>query len=159
MSDPVKIIRTPSRLEYTYTAGIATSRFLRGMAEGRIMGQRCPQCGKVYIPPRGSCSVCAVATEEEVELSNKGTVTTFCIVNIPSQGLSVPVPYVCADIMLDGADVPFMHIIQECPTEDVRMGMRVEAVWADPDKLQTSVESIRHFRPTGEPDAPYEGNA
>lgn len=159
MSDPVKIIRTPSRLEYTYTAGTATSRFLRGMAQGRIMGQRCPQCRKVYIPPRGSCPVCAVPTEEEVELSNKGTVTAFCIVNIPSQGLTVPVPYVCADITLDGADVPFMHIIQECPAEDVRMGMRVEAVWAAPDKLETSVESIRYFRPSGEPDTPYEERA
>jgi hypothetical protein len=152
VTEPVKIVRAPSRLEYTYTAGTATSRFLRGMAEGRIMGQRCPQCGKVYIPPRGSCPVCAVPTEEEVQLSNRGTVTTFCIVNIPSQGLSVPVPYVCADILLDGADVPFMHIIQECPTEDVRMGMRVEAVWVEPDQLQTSVESIRYFRPSGEPD-------
>lgn len=156
MTDPVKIIRTPIRLEYTYTAGIATSRFLRGMAEGRIMGQRCPQCRSVYIPPRGSCPVCAVPTEEEVQLSDKGTVTTFCIVNIPSQGLSVPVPYVCADILLDGADVPFMHIIQECPPEEVRMGMRVEAVWAPPSELAPSVESIRYFRPTGEPDAPFE---
>lgn len=156
MSDPVKIMRAPSRLEYRYTAGIAASRFLRGMAEGRIMGQRCPSCRKVYVPPRGSCSVCAVPTEEEVELSNRGTITTFCIVNIPSQGLTFPVPYVCADILLDGADVPFMHIIQECPTEDVRMGMRVEAVWEEPDKLQPSVESIRYFRPSGEPDAPSE---
>jgi hypothetical protein len=32
--------------------------------------------------------------------------------------------------------------------------MRVRAVWAD--KPVPSLESIKHFRPTGEPDAPFE---
>jgi len=159
VSDPVRIIRTPIRLEYTYTVGGATARFLRSMAEGRIVGQRCPECSKVYVPPRGSCSICAVPTDEEVQLSNRGTVTTFCIVNIPSQNLTFPVPYVCADILLDGADMPFMHIVQECPPEDVRMGMRVEAVWVGADQLRPSVESIRYFRPTDEPDMSLDGDS
>jgi uncharacterized protein len=45
MSDTVESIMTPIRLDYRYTAGRATQRFLLGMAEGRILGQRCPQCG------------------------------------------------------------------------------------------------------------------
>ena len=36
------------------------------------------------------------------------------------------------------------------------MGMRVEAVWVPPEERKPTLESIRHFRPTGEPDAPYE---
>ena len=38
-------------------------------------------------------------------------------------------PYVCAAVLLDGADIPFIHVMQECALEDVRMGMRVQAVW------------------------------
>ncbi len=90
MSASVDSIKTPIRLDYTYTAGRATTRFLRGMAEGRILGQRCPECRKVYVPPRGACPTCGVPTDEEVEVSGKGTVTTFCIVRIPSESLSVP---------------------------------------------------------------------
>ena len=52
---PVTSIKTPMRLEYRYSAGEATSRFLRGIAQGKILGQRCPSCKKVYVPPRGSC--------------------------------------------------------------------------------------------------------
>ena len=33
----------------------AESAYLRGLAEGRLIGQRCPACGKVYIPSRGVC--------------------------------------------------------------------------------------------------------
>jgi hypothetical protein len=39
------------------------------------------------------------------------------------------------------------------------MGMRVAAVWKPRDQWGTTVENIDHFRPTGEPDAPYESYA
>jgi len=155
-TEPVKSIRTPMDLRYEYYAGRAATRFLRGVEQGEIRGQRCPQCGKVYVPPRGACAACGVATDEEVEVSNKGTVTTYCVVNVPFYGQKIEIPYVSATILLDGADIGLMHLIQECEAKDVHMGMRVEAVWAPPEERQPTLESIRHFRPTGEPDAPYE---
>jgi uncharacterized OB-fold protein len=156
MSEPVTSIKTPIRLDYSYTAGRASTRFLRGMSEGRILGQRCPSCSKVYVPPRGSCPRCGVATQEEVAISGKGTVTTFCIVRIPSENLSVKPPYAAAHIKLDGADIPFFALIQECPFDQVRMGMRVEAVWAPREEWTASFGNIRYFRPLAEPDAPFD---
>jgi uncharacterized OB-fold protein len=153
---PLKGIVTPISLDYYITPGAATNRFLKGIMEGRLLGQRCPRCRKVYIPPRGSCATCAIPTEEEVELSNRGTITTFCIVNLPFYGQAVEIPYVCASIVLDGADLPFFSLIGEVPVEQVRMGMRVEAVWCEPSERKPTLESIKYFRPTGEPDAPYE---
>jgi hypothetical protein len=151
---PVTTVATPIRVEYEYTAGLAQSRFLRGIAEGRILGQRCPKCHKVYVPPRGSCPTDGVATTDEVELSHTGTVTTYCVVNVPFQGQSIEIPYICAQVLLDGANIAFMGLIQEIPTDQVRMGLRVEAVWAD--ELGPSMASIKYFRPSGEPDAAYE---
>ena len=149
-------VTSPVRLEYTVYPGRAQSRFFAGMAEGRLLGQRCPDCAKVYVPPRGSCPTCGVATDEEVHVSDRGIVTTFCIVNVPFMGQAVRPPYVCASILLDGADIPLFHLVQESAVEDVRMGMRVEAVWVPRAELAPTMESIRHFRPTGEPDAPYD---
>ncbi len=156
MSDTVESITTPIRLDYRYTAGRATERFLRGMAQGRILGQRCPSCGKVYVPPRGACPPCGVATRDEVEVTGKGTVTTFCIVRIPSESLSVPPPFACAHVLLDGADLPFFGLVYECPFDQVRMGMRVEAVWVPRAEMTASFENIKYFRPIDEPDAAYE---
>jgi hypothetical protein len=97
-----------------------------------------------------------VPTTDEVEVTGKGTVTTFCIVRIPSDVLSVPPPFTCAHVLLDGADLPFFALIQECPFDEVRMGMRVEAVWAPREELAATFESIRYFRPLDEPDASYD---
>ena len=154
MSEPVYGIKTPIRLEYTYSAGRARSRFLRALGERRIVGQRCPECGHVYVPPGGSCPTCGVPTQEEVELSPRGTITTFCIVNLPFYGQQITPPYVCASIHLDGADTTLFHLIQEIPAEEVRMGMRVEAVWRPDEEMEPSLETIQYFRPTGEPNAP-----
>lgn len=145
--EPVTTIRTPVRLEYDYVAGEAQSRFLRAIAEGRILGEPCPKCEKVYVPPRGSCPTCGVPTAGAVELSDKGEITTFCVVNLPFTGQQIQIPYVCASVLLDGADVPLFALIQEVPADQVRMGMRVEAVWVPPEERTTNLSSIKHFRP------------
>ena len=153
---PVTTLATPIRLDYLFSAGIAQSRNLAGLAEGKFIGQRCGVCHKVYVPSRGSCPVDGVPTDEAVELANTGTVTTYCVVNVPFAGQSIEIPYICAMVLLDGADISFMGLIQEIPTDEVRMGLRVEAVWVDPEDLGPTMASVRYFRPTGEPDADYE---
>src|SRR4051794_10719747 len=147
---------TPVELDYLYAASPEESAFYRGLAEGRILGQRCPTCQKVYVPPRSACPADGTPTNEEVELPAKGTVTTFCIVNVPFMGQKITPPYVSAYILLDGADIAFLHLILDIPAEEVRMGMRVEAVWKPREEWTTSIENISHFRPTGEPDADYD---
>ena len=153
---PVTTLATPIRLDFEFTPGVAQSRFLRGLARGKFLGQRCPRCRKVYVPSRGSCPTDGVPTSEDVELANVGTVTTYCVVNVPFAGQSIEIPYICAQILLDGANISFMGLLQEIPTEEVRMGLRVEAVWVDPDELGPTLASVKYFRPTGEPDADYE---
>ncbi|GCD89224.1 DNA-binding protein [Nocardioides sp. LS1] len=147
---------TPVSLDYQYAASPEESAFYRGLAEGRILGQRCPVCHQVYVPPRSACPVDGVATTDEVELADRGTVTTFCIVNVPFLGQRITPPYVSAYVLLDGADIAFLHLILDIPAEEVRMGMRVEAVWKPREEWGTTIENISHFRPTGEPDADYD---
>ena len=118
--EPVRSVRTPARLDYRYTPGLATSRFLRGIAERKILGERCPVCRKVYVPPRGACPTDGVPTEEQVELSHSGTVTSFCVVNVQFYGQGMEIPYVGANILLDGSDLSIMHLIQEVPADEVR---------------------------------------
>lgn len=154
--EQVTMLDTPIHVDYRFTAGLAQSRFLKGLSEGKFLGQRCPRCNKVYVPPRGSCPTDGVATTDEVELGHRGTVTTYCVVNVPFQGQSIEIPYICAQILLDGANLAFMGLIQEIPADQVRMGLRVEAVWVPPEELGPTMASVKYFRPSGEPDADYE---
>jgi uncharacterized protein len=158
-TEPVAMMTAPVRLHYQHTASPEESRFLRGLADGRLLAQRCPACGKVYIPPRGACPTDGVPTTDEVELPDHGIVTTFCVVNVDYPGQRVSAPYVAASVLLEGADIPFQHLILGCEPDEVRMGMRVRAEWKPREEWGTTLENIDHFRPTGEPDAPYQSFA
>ncbi|MGI5351032.1 Zn-ribbon domain-containing OB-fold protein [Streptomyces sp. CA-250714] len=149
-ADLVTGIVTEARLDYTYTPGRAQTRYLNALAEHRTLGERCPRCRKVYVPPRGACPTCGVPTGEQVEVGPRGTVTTFCVVNIKAKGLDIEVPYVYAHIALDGAGLALHGRIAGIPYDQVRMGLRVEPVWTEGGRYPD------HYRPTGEPDADYE---
>jgi uncharacterized protein len=157
--EPVTMITTPIALKYDHVASPGETASLLGLAEGRLVGQRCPACQKVYIPPRGACPTCGVPTAENVELPDTGIVTTFCVVNVPYPGQRVKPPYVAASVLLDGADIAIQHLILGCEPGEVRMGMRVRANWKPREEWGTTIENIHHFEPAGEPDAPYESYA
>ncbi|HWS38561.1 MAG TPA: OB-fold domain-containing protein, partial [Actinoplanes sp.] len=99
--EPVTIMTTPIRLHYTHTTSVEEDRYLRALAGGRIIGQRCPACRKVYVPPR-VCPADGVVPGEVVEVTDHGTVTTFCVVNVPFAGQRLTPPYVVAQVLLDG---------------------------------------------------------
>jgi len=74
-------------------------------------------------------------------------------VRIPAENLSVDPPFVAAHVLLDGADIPFFHVVHGCDPADVRMGMRVKAHWVPADQLGPTLRSIQYFEPIDEPDA------
>ncbi|MWA09176.1 Zn-ribbon domain-containing OB-fold protein [Streptomyces sp. BA2] len=149
-SDPVTGIVAAARLDYTYAPGRAQTAYIKALSDRKTVGERCPSCHKVYVPPRGACPTCGVATAERVEVGPRGTVTTYCIVNIKAKNLDIEVPYVYAHIALDGADLALHARIAGIPYDQVRMGLRVEPVWTEGARFPD------HYRPTGEPDADYD---
>ena len=152
----VKSIVTPTHLEYEYTASGAQAEFLHQIGQGRLVGQRCSECHKVICPPSGACARCGVSTSEWVDVADRGTVTTFCVVRVPSENIELKLPYCAANILLDGSDMPMIALLQECEPSQVRIGMRVEAVWRTREQWAPTFENIRYFRPSGEPDVPIE---
>jgi len=159
-ADPgISMTTTPIHLRYEHYASPEESRYLRALAQGRIIGQRCPSCRKVYVPPRGACPTCGVPTGDDVPVADTGTITTFCIVNVPFPGQRTKPPYVHAAVLLDGADIPFQHLILGCPAGEVRMGQRVRAVWRPREQWGPTPQNISHFEPTGEPDADFHSYA
>lgn len=154
--EPVTGMEAPIYLQYRFTAGRAPSRFLQALKQGRLTGQRCPGCRQVYIPPRGACPACGIATDEEVTLSNKATVQSFTIVYIPIPGNPIKPPYIVANLVPDGANISFIHLLSDCVNEEVHIGQRVEAVWKPEAEWDYKMDNILYYRPLDEPDVPVD---
>lgn len=155
--EPVLSVRTPVRLEYTFVPGIGAQTYLKAFANKRILGNVSPDDGAVLTPPRGVDSRSGSACSEFVELPNRGHVGSFCVTRVPIAGRDdLHPPYISAWVFIDGADIGHLCLVGECEPEDCRIGMRVEAVWKDDHELETSPANVRYWRPTGEPDLPFD---
>ena len=152
--DGVKYVDATVHLPYDYVAGDYKVRYMRALKDKRIIGSKCSKTGKVFVPPLVASPESFAPCTDFVEVADRGVITTFCIVNIPVIGRQLEIPYVAASVALDGADISIFALIQECKPEEVRMGMRVEAVWKPDAERRGDQEDILYFRPTGEPDAP-----
>lgn len=156
-ADPVRSIRTPIRLEYDFIPSAAAQEYLRAYAEKRILGNRSPVDGAVFVPPRGVDPRSGTEITEMVELPHTGHIGNFCITHLPIPGRSdLPTPYVSAWIHLDGADIGFLGLVSGCENDEVRIGMRVLAVWKADEELGATAENILYWEPSGEPDVPVE---
>ncbi|HEX5096229.1 MAG TPA: OB-fold domain-containing protein [Acidimicrobiia bacterium] len=153
--EPVTGMTVPVRFDYEITAGEATTMYLKGLARGKIVGGRAEGATDVYAASRGTDPRTGEPTTVEVEVQDSGVVTTFCVVNVPGLSELAPeIPYVSAQVLLDGADNTFFGLIRGAEVEDIHMGMRVKAKWAD--ELKPDHRSILWWEPTGEPDADYD---
>lgn len=154
----VVMMESPVYMQYSFAAGRATSRFLKSIKEGKLVGQRSSVTGKVIVPPRGSDAETGTPTVEEVELPDTATVITFTIVNIPIPNSKVQPPFIVANMVLDNSDQTFIHLVSGCKNEDVKIGSRVKAVWRDKSEWDYSFNNIEYFQPI-EGEAPVDIDA
>ena len=152
----VEVFESPIYLDYHYIAGHSAAEFLKATRQGRLLGRRSRGTGKVLVPPQGVCPETGDFLGDVVELGHRGTVIGFTVVHLPIPGSELKPPFAVANILVDGADETFSHLIGECDAADVRLGMRVEAVWKPSEHRGYGLENIQWFRPLGEPDVDLE---
>ena len=90
--------------------------------------------------------------------------TSFTVITpIQYQGQKEKEEYVLANLLLDGADSTVgQQRVEGIAHNEVRMGMRVKAVWATEQPEDVGPRgwgltgAIAHWEPSGEPDVPRE---
>ena len=142
------VVRGKIEQEYSWSAGIAGSRFLQELKEnGRIVGTKCSFCKRTVLPPRIFCEKCFNKMEEWEVLSDEGTVYTFCISNVGIQAEKLEKPVIVAIINIDGAEGGIYHYLGEVDEKDVKIGMRVKAVFKNKEEREGSILDIKYFKP------------
>ncbi|MEJ5186998.1 MAG: Zn-ribbon domain-containing OB-fold protein, partial [Candidatus Geothermincolales bacterium] len=141
-------------LKYAWDNGVAIGRYLAELKEGRIIARKCNKCRRIMLPPRMFCELCWRPTDEWVYVEDTGTVNTFSICYINWDASRLPEgarPHIPAVIEIDGASpgMGILHKLGEVEPEEVRIGMRVKAVWKDPAEREGSITDILYFKPEG----------
>ena len=129
-----EVIRVPflMKMEYRYALGAYASRFFQELKDhGRLIGIQCPECQRLYIPPRPVCGICFVPTNKWVPVSSEGVLVGATVVRLPfidpMTGERRPVPYGMGIIRLDGASTALYHFVDETDDAKLKVGRRVRA--------------------------------
>jgi len=141
-----KIFRGKIKLTYKHVGGAYVERFFREIGKNKkIMGVKCPKCGKVYVPPKMVCFVCFEKMEEWLEVGNQGIVKGFTVVTHKTDVMPLEPPFAYGIIKLDGADTDIVHLINEGDPQKLKIGMRVEASFYK--KPRKRILDIEYFQP------------
>lgn len=137
---------------FRYAVGRYGSKFFMELRDHKkLLGIRCPKCGKVYVPPRQVCGPCFETMVELVEVGPEGTLVGFTILRFhfvdPETGQPKPVPYGYGFIRLDGADNAFQHFIEIRDESKIKVGARMRAVFNE--ERNGTLADIRHFEVIG----------
>ncbi len=123
-------------LQYRHALGETTSRFLRGIAEGRIWGTK-TEDGRVLVPARSYDDRTHTRVVDWVEVGTQGVIEMSTVVYEPFKGLPDP-PYALAYVLLDGADTALVGYVRGVALEDqaaaveaVKIGTRVTVSFAE----------------------------
>lgn len=132
---------------YLWDAGEVASKFLIGLRdEKKIYGNKCIECNLVYVPPKKTCIKCFRNSENWVELSDKGTLETYTIIRYHDPDLHwIKAPFAYGIIKLDGADTGMVHYIGEADLDNLRIGLRMKAVFRE--KGEGNYLDIMYFKP------------
>jgi uncharacterized OB-fold protein len=117
--------------------------FWEAAHRGRLELQYCSACDSFQYYPRAICANCWNEDIQWKQCSGRGTVHSYSICNIPTlPSFKGEVPYVVAAVEL-AEGVRMTTNIIGCATDDVHIGMPVEAVF----ERVTQEHTLIKFRP------------
>ena len=95
------------------------------------------------------CERCYGPTDEWVEVQDTGIVQTFSISYLDSDANRITDPILIGVIALDGASEKhgIMHYFGGMKPEELKIGMRVKAVWKDEKDREGAITDIKYFKP------------
>ncbi len=150
MNKEVKPLTISAEIQvpYVFSVGLAGSKFLTELRDnGKFMATRCKKCGYTMMPPRIFCEECFIDDVEWVEVSDKGTIQTFAVSYFSTDGKRMKDPWMLAIVKLDKSDGGLMVRLDEVKPNDVKIGMKVEAVLKPKNQRVGSILDIQYFRP------------
>lgn len=123
----------------------ATEAYWAAAADGRLLVERCDDCGRSAPYPRGFCPSCWSGSVGPVEVSGRGTLYSYAVVHAnPLPPFAELVPYVAAMVDLEEGPRVLTRLVGVDPAEVV-IGMALQATFEKVDED----EGLVLFEPAG----------
>ncbi len=110
----------------SFTAITKTARFVDLLAEGKIEGTACKDCGAKYFPPRADCAKCFSKNMGWFEMPQKGKLETFTTAQYAPFGFEADPPYTMGVVNFGEGLKLFARLDKAIKPEEVKVDMDVK---------------------------------
>ena len=128
------------RAEFAFWVGRYMDKFFDAFENKKIIGNKCPKCEDVFVPPRKICGKCNITIpfdQNWVEIPETGVLKNFTITHYKINDRAsrkVKKPQIIGMIQLNGSTTSIIYRLLNITPEDVSIGMKVKVEWEDKPK-------------------------
>ncbi len=149
------VLKKTISVDQKFATGPVMGKFFNNLKKKKIIGNKCPKCGRIQLPPREICAECRTEAKEFVEVGPKGELrlmeTVYYSSPDPLTGEVRETPYGAINVLLDGCkgNETMWHLLRRDQIDKVTMGRgtskgtRLRPVWKDERK--GDVFDIQYF--------------
>jgi uncharacterized OB-fold protein len=138
------------KAEFAFWVGQYLDKFYDNLENKKIVGNKCPKCGDVFVPPRkicGKCNVVIPLDENWIDLPDSGELmnytTTYYKINDRSDR-RVKKPQIIGIVKIDGSSTGLIYRLLDLEPDELKIGMKMKIEWEDTPKGDPS--DIKGFK-------------
>ena len=109
----------------SFTAVTKMAKFVDLLAEGKVEGTICKDCGSKFFPPRADCAKCFSKNMDWFEMPKKGKLETFTTAYYAPFGFEADPPYAMGVVDFGGGLKLFARMAKNIKPEDLKVGTEV----------------------------------
>ena len=111
----------------SFTSITKVNDFIDYLEDGKVMGNKCKDCGRVFFPARADCYHCLASNMDWFEISGTGKLVTYSKLEYAPVGFGDDLPYAIA--VLDYGDYKvFGRLAGDLAEDEIRVGMEMKTV-------------------------------
>jgi len=122
------------RAEFNFWVGQYMDKFYDSLEKNKIIGNKCPKCGFVFVPPRKICGECKMVIpldQNWIDLPNTGTLRNFTITpyKVNDRSIRKTKNQIIGMLQIDGSNTALINKVLDTEPDDVKIGMKMKIEW------------------------------
>ena len=155
MTEKEKVVQVNKgmvKADFAFWVGRYMDKLYDAFEKQKIVGNKCSECGDVFVPPRKICGKCnkVIPLEENwVDLPNTGTLINYTMTPYrisDKRARTVKSPDIIGMIQIDGSNTAIVYKLLDIEPADIKIGMKVKVEWnkqlkGDPSDIKGFVKA------------------
>ncbi|TXT63948.1 MAG: hypothetical protein BAJALOKI1v1_640012 [Promethearchaeota archaeon] len=125
------------KADFGFWVGLYMDKFYDTFEQKKIIGNKCQECGAVFVPPRNICGICNIKLpldQNWIDVSDEGILINYTRTAYKVTDRRARKAKKLNDIgmvQLEGSDTAIVYPLIDFKEDDLKTGMKVKVKWKD----------------------------